>query len=100
MRMRWLKRKLAKWVNDANCEVDEVCCESPKVSAQGVGGNGSNFRDPMNITIYNATGGKIIKFMHYNHKTHDERETIYLVHTEENFEDALTKFMTVEAMKM
>ena len=58
-----------------------------------------HFKSPMHITIYNANGGRIVKFHYYNE--HDDRryENTYIVTVDENFENALAKFIAMENIK-
>jgi len=60
---------------------------------------GEEFKNPMNITLYNAMGGRIIKFHSYNRKLEQSQETTYIVPSDEDFESALGQFITIEAMK-
>lgn len=114
VKMRWFKRWLARCVDTAydNEEAynEQVVSDSKyPSSARGCTRKSrlpsasdyhpEEFKNPMNITLYNATGGKIIKFHSYDGYTDKSTETTYIVPSDENFEEALGKFIALEAMK-
>lgn len=95
IKMKWFKEKIAKWVEEGNStRYDQEKCEVATVMADNM-----HFKDPLNITIFNATGGKIVKFSTYNERNGESNETTYLVHADENFEESLSKFIALEAIK-
>ncbi len=107
----WFKRMVAGWVADA--VEDEEQSEDPRVPMSrlvGTGGTskkaysdnqceGDSFKNPLNITLYNATGGRIVKFHSYDRQAGRSSETTYIIPSEDDFESALGKFITLEAMK-
>jgi len=111
--MLFLKRALARWVSEgyksaeSQGDTDRKYPSPVGVSsmtrksahAHGEEGMSGEFKNPMNITLYNATGGRIIKFHSYNRQTDRSTETTYIVSSDEDFESALSKFITLEAMK-
>ncbi len=57
------------------------------------------FPNPLNITIYNAVGGRIVKFWTYDRQTDENSETVYIINNDENFEESLSKFIALETLK-
>jgi hypothetical protein len=112
--MLLLKRLLARWVHEGQINYDEDGYNEskyptpqtpPRLRGRGSGKSGNNigssedFKNPLNITLYNAVGGRIIKFHSYDYDTDKSYETTYVVDSQENFEEALGKFITMEALK-
>jgi len=95
--MKWFKRKIAQWAEEgqqskySNCSVDAPVREGDD--------SGVFSQRPLNIQILHATGGKIIRFSWYDDHVHQTKENLYLVAENEDFDKALTQFITLEAMK-
>lgn len=100
--MMWFKRKVAKWVRDANYNDPKVPAPHQGAalgSARKIANGDSEFKNPMNITLYNAVGGRIIKFHRYDRKIDETYETLYLIKSDEDFEKALGQYIALEAIK-
>ena len=115
--MKWLKRKLARWVDEGwRAEEDEIDDNAKVPSAphhvrNGLGRgtrvnklpseqyNEECFKNPLNITLYNAMGGKIIKFYSYDHQVDKSHETTYIIPSEMDFEVELGKCIAMESLK-
>ena len=52
--------------------------------------------DGMNIKVWPATGGHIIEFRRYDHKTDRNDNKMYIIGAEQNFSESLTKIITLE----
>jgi hypothetical protein len=103
--MLFLKKILARWVSDAyeaDLRQDQYANEKMyKIPNEGTGirGVGADFKNPLNITLYNALGGRIIKFHSYSNTNDARNETTYIVPDKDDFEKALGKFIAIEALK-
>ena len=111
--MKFLKRIIARWAREGR--EDEECYEESKYPAVGRGyskgrgssvsslsgdhGEGSEFKNPMNITLYNAVGGRIVRFTRWDRVNDTTQETTYVVDSTEDFEKALASFIALEALK-
>ena len=92
--MRWLKRKLAKWVNEYNNE--------PKPSREGilVGEQDSVSSDSiLNFRVFSAVGGRVVEFRHYDRKMDRNHTTTYIVTNDQDFGERISKIATLEVMK-
>ena len=92
--MRWLKRKLAKWVNEYNNE--------PKPSREGilVGEQDSVSSDPiLNFRVFSAVGGRVVEFRHYDRKMDRNHTTTYIITNDQDFGERISKIATLEVMK-
>lgn len=107
--MRWLDRLVARMV-DRGRDYEEVSRKYPDHGARLTStrksssvyadqGEGSEFKNPMNITLYNAVGGRIVRFTRWDQANDCTQETTYVVGTDEDFEKALAKFIALEALK-
>jgi len=112
--MKFLKRIVARWARegreaDENYE-DRKYPEVGRGSARGLTkknvssyygdqGEGAEFKNPMNITLYNAVGGRIVRFSRWDRANDTTQETTYVVDSSEDFEKALASFIALEALK-
>lgn len=104
--MKWFKQKIAQWANEGSDMSTNANSQSPGLVsnrkssyADGDCGSDTSFKNPLNITLYNAVGGRIVKFHSYNRKTDQMYETTYIIPSDEDFEKALGQFITLEAIK-
>jgi hypothetical protein len=92
--MRWLKRKLAKWVNEYNNE--------PKPSRELVlsADSDSVSSDPiLNFRVFSAVGGRVVEFRHYDRKMDRNNTTTYIITNDQDFGERISKIATLEVMK-
>jgi hypothetical protein len=54
---------------------------------------------PLNIQVFKATGGHIVRCNTYSRELDENNETTYIIPTEENFTEALVKMINMEMMK-
>lgn len=113
--MKWLKRVIARWVDEAWALEETELAESgtTKVPSQRLrSGRGQTnkissadhfhedcFKNPLSITLYNALGGKIVKFYSYDHQNDKSHETTYIIPSEMDFEKELGKCIAMESLK-
>ena len=109
--MRWFKRLLAQWVADSWRYDEENDYDGGKVPSSTTRNVRKHriptadhfhedcFKNPMNITLYNALGGKIIKFYSYDHKVDRSHETTYVIPSDLDFEKELGKCIAMESLK-
>ena len=55
---------------------------------------------PLNITVTNVIGGKIVSFRSYNRQTNRSQNTTYIIHLDEVFDESLAKLIKLEEVKM
>lgn len=92
---------VARWVDDVHRADTKIKAKhrSPSAGFFSDDYDTGTFKNPLNITLYNAMGGRIIKFSSYDDHNDRNIETTYIVSNDENFEEALGKFIALEAMK-
>ena len=85
---KWLSRKLDRVRYDQN-STNEVCNE-PRSLRQ----------EQLRIGITNANGGHIISFETTDAQTHNSNYTTYVIHDGLNFNEELSKMITMETLKL
>ena len=94
--MKWLKRKLAQWVNDYNNKPNVT--QSGKLIATSDSDHMNS--DPiLNFRVFAAVGGKVVEFRCYDRKTDRSQCQTYIITNDEDFGDAVAKIATLEIMK-
>jgi hypothetical protein len=88
--MNWFKRWMYKMTQDGR-DMDRKPPHGHQLFPP------HEFRNPMNVTLYNATGGRIVKFTRTSNLA--EQVTVYIVPDGEDFEKAFSGFVTMEALK-
>jgi len=93
--MKWLKRKLRNWVDDAREEPDMVLgIRSRDVDAVPYE------EDPiLNFRVFSAVGGQVVEFRHYDRKTDRSNSTTYIIHKEDDFGEKISKIANLELLK-
>ena len=88
---KWLYNSLKKYeMEEANVKGCEVA--SPSLVEE--------FGKPLHVTVYNAHGGKIVSFRHYDRDNDRSHEATYIIHPDEVFAESLGKLIAMEELKM
>ena len=93
--MKWLKRKLRKWVNEADYERGE---RSMPVSS--IDDTHRPDTDPvLTFRIYSAVNGQILEFRRYDRKTDRNNHSTYLIPKDESVGEYVNKCLSMELLK-
>lgn len=92
--MRWLKRKLAKWVNEYNKEPKPsrelvLSADSESVGSEPI----------LNFKVFPAVGGRVVEFRYYDRKIDRSHTTTYIITNDQDFGERISKIATLEVMK-
>jgi hypothetical protein len=92
--MRWLKRKLAKWVNEYNNEPKPsrelvISADSESVGSEPI----------LNFKVFPAVGGRVVEFRYYDRKIDRSHTTTYIITNDQDFGERISKIATLEVMK-
>ena len=91
--MSWIGKWLLNVTDKARENQNEMkACEPMRE------GNG-DFGRPLNISVYNAHGGKIVTFRSYNRQQDRSDEATYIIHPDEKFAESLGKLIAMEEIK-
>lgn len=94
--MNWFKKLVVKWVREdwENARTEKVpqlvasretdCVESDPV---------------LNFKVYNAVGGKIVEFRHYDRQKDRNFNQTYIITNDQDFGDRIAKIATMEVLK-
>jgi len=92
--MKWLKRKIHKWVRDVDMQESTKCEAIPTTS-----GNRLEAEDGLSIQIYSAIGGHVVRFNTYDNRKGHHDQRLYLISEEDDFNDALGRIITAETLR-
>ncbi len=90
--MKWLKRKLRRWLNDEDIELERATVIERDRTAPAMNG--------MNFCLYNAVGGHILESRTYNQKTDRTEGTLYMIHEDDDFAKQVAQAIMLEQMKL
>jgi hypothetical protein len=97
--MKWFKRMVVNWVKDDwNSTQDDLISGSPKRRI-GIGTDDIDSDQGLNITVRNATGGRIVTFRRYDNRTDRHQHNLYVIPEDHNFEQELGKLITLESLR-
>jgi len=92
--MNWFKQMVVHWVRE---DWDSVRVE--KLSTAVRMSDDIDSDQGLNITVRNATGGRIVTFRHYDHKTDRHQHNLYVISEDHDFEKELGKLITLESLR-
>jgi predicted RNA-binding protein with PUA-like domain len=95
--MKWFKRMVTRWVRE---DWESVRVEKSHNTLRAISMSDDVDSDHgLNITVRNATGGRIVTFRHYDHKTDRHQHRLYVIPEDHDFERELGKLITLESLK-
>ena len=92
--MKWLKRKLRKWVNEA---YDEEPMQTNSISLKEPYSMASE--PVLNFRVFSAVGGQVVEFSRYDHKTDRGDTTTYIIQKDDDFGEKISKIANLELLK-
>ena len=94
--MKWLKRKLRDWVNDAREEPDMYI---GKVTSSRDVEAVSDAEPILNFRVFSAVGGSVVEFRRYDRKTDRNDTTTYIITKDQDFGEKISKIANLEILK-
>lgn len=95
---RWFARMCREAWENAREEADVPQTLASTKSGRLVGRD-HDWQDNLNIAITTATGGKIITFRRYDHKTDRSDNRVYVIPDDQDFNAELAKLITLESLR-
>ena len=89
--MKWLKRKLRKWVREEDIYPVEK-------SAMPIVRNGVDV-DGLNFNVMPATGGTIVQIRHYDHKTDRNNNRTHVIPEGEDIAERIGQIVSMELLR-
>ena len=97
--MKWLKRKLRDWVDDAREEPDvfqnKLSSGANVVALEDV----ETFGEPMRFTLTKANGGFIVSTRRYDNRADRSTGDNYIITDEHDLGEEISKIVTMESLK-
>jgi len=93
--MKWLKRKLRNWVDDAREEPDMVL----GIKSRDVAAQMCEAEPILNFRVFSAVGGQVVEFRRYDRKTDRSDTSTYIIHKEDDFGEKISKIANLELLK-
>lgn len=95
--MKWFKRMLWRWQQEGR---EIVECESRVPQLVSSRESDCVESDPvLNFKVYNAVGGKIVEFRHYDRQKDRSFNQTYIITADQDFGERIAKIATMEALK-
>lgn len=99
-KMNALKRWIRNWLREDVCEKEASIYPSNALSGRPnrpVTHDSTN--GVINFRVHPARGGRVIEANHYNTTTDRESTSLYVIHDDEDFTEALGRIVTMESMR-
>jgi len=93
--MKWLKRKLRNWVDDAREEPDMVL----GIKRRDVAAQMCEAEPILNFRVFSAVGGQVVEFRRYDRKTDRSDTSTYIIHKDDDFGEKISKIANLELLK-
>lgn len=97
-----MKRWVRNWLSDSQDEVNQFdhVSTAPDVPRGLIGRSGPAEFDAegLNITIHNANGGYVASFRRYDRKTDRHSNQLYVITSDQKFEEALAQCIAMECL--
>ena len=89
--MKWLKRKIAKWVREIENDIPEVAgCPVE---------NNPQSEPVLTFKIYSAQNGQVLEFLKYDKLGDMRNNSIYIIDKETDISEYVSKCLSLEMLK-
>lgn len=96
--MKWLKRKIRDWVDDAREYPDEVgnCTVASRDSREA---SMCDAEPILNFRVFSAVGGQVVEFRRYDRKIDRSDTSTYIITKDQDFGEKISKIANLELLK-
>ena len=91
-----MKQRIRNWLKDDDSEKEEWDMPMPKTISAGPPDQLN--MDGLNITIHSANGGYVAQFRRYDTKTDRNSAQLYVITSDQKFEEALAHCIAMECL--
>ena len=95
--MKWLKRKLRNWVDDAREEPDVYI--GKLTNSRDVAAQMCEAEPILHFRVFSAVGGQVVEFRRYDRKTDRSDTSTYIIHKDDDFGEKISKIANLELLK-
>lgn len=95
--MNWFKKLVVKWVREDWENANQKQREG--VALVAVDSDCLNSDPVLNFKVYNAVGGKIVEFRHYDRQKDRNFNQTYIITNDQDFGERIAKIATMEVLK-
>lgn len=95
--MKWIKRKLRKWVQEA--DQDFAKSDIDNIITSGEDRYQPDVDPILNFRIYNAENGQILEFNRYDHVKDRRYHSMYIIGKDEEVSEKVAKCLSLEMLK-
>jgi hypothetical protein len=99
--MKWFKRMIGRWAYEYRDSPEESGLVSPN-KARGLVSSRDEERpwgDGLKLNVKRVSGGSVVTFFRYDHKTDRNDDRHYIITDEADFNSELAKLITMESMR-
>ena len=90
---RWFARMCREAWENARDEPQLAVSKPSRITAR------DDWHENLNIAITNASGGRIVTFRRYDHKTDRHDNRVYVIPDDQDFNEQLGKLITLESLR-
>jgi hypothetical protein len=93
-----LKQRIRNWLQDDRNTPDMDMLVSSKQSSLAIASPREFDADGLTVTIHNANGGYVASFRRYDRKTDRHANQLYVITSDQKFEEALAQCIAMECL--
>jgi hypothetical protein len=95
----FFKKKMRQWLLEAQQDDVVVRTDIPRAIGLHEGNSFDNrVEDGLTLTIHNANGGYVVNFRKYDRKTDRHSGQLYIIGSDQKFEEALAHCIAMECL--
>ena len=95
---KWLRRKLQNFILEQNSKESPVA-GGILIANHSVGSLDKEAHEPIQFSVYNAQGGKILETRTYDKRASRWNTSLHVIENDENFGDSIGKIVFMEMLK-
>lgn len=98
--MKWLKRKIIKWVReDWDTAREDYSIGNKIYASRDVEAGICDAEPVLNFRVFSAVGGQVVEFRRYDRKTDRTDTSTYIITNDQDFGEKISKIANMEILK-
>lgn len=90
----WLRNKIRNFLEAPNDQTGKLSLI--ELSPQTPGNSLSSHNDPLQFTVYEAAGGRVVEVRYYNHKRDSMETRLHIITSDEDFGKSISEILMLE----